>query len=255
MSREGDILDFGGSEKTIFARCPSSDEMLRYVERDPALGPFRRLEIRGHLVRCELCRKEAAWASEHVAAPRPKEASPRLPFAVWFSRPWTWAAVAAALTLTFTLIYPSNRFARYAQVPDVPYETIVAEFGAVHPAAQPAFRAAVRLVSLGEYSDAKRLIGQLETRYPEDPSILFIRGHMAAREGRWQQAAALCLRSEPHNLNGFRCWYLANVALQAGQVELARKEIAHASDHIPYRDLALRLKKQIDGNFLSTSSN
>lgn len=233
-----------GREAVVLAACPASDELLQYVERDPGLPPFRRLEVKSHLLRCELCREEVKWAAGHVSR------IARSQFAGWLQRPWIWAVTAAMLAVLLAMIYPSywgpRRFARYAQLPDLPYEAVIAEFGAAHPGDLPRFRAAAQLLSLGEYTHGKAVLRDLETHYPDDPSLVFLRGHMAAREGRWNEAALLCQRSEVRDLDGFRCWHLANVALQAGNLPLARHELHHAAEHPAYRDVARRLKTLVD---------
>jgi hypothetical protein len=231
--------------KVLFAKCPSSEELLQYLERDPALGPFRRLEIKGHLDRCELCREETSWAAGRVAPP--KAAKRR----IWTGWKWSWPLpAAAAAVLLVAWIYPSQfgsrRYARYAQVPDVPYEAMIAEFAALHPEEKSRFQTAAQLISLGEYSQGTKLLQDLESRHAGDPTIQFFRGYVALREGRSKEAALLCTKAEKRSLDGFRCWYLANVALLAGDVELAKKEIRHAKAHEPYTDLARRLEQIVD---------
>jgi hypothetical protein len=47
-------------------------------------------------------------------------------------------------------------------------------------------------------------------------------------------------------MGGFRCWYLANVALKSGDLALARRELRHAADHEEYRRHAQRLQQMMD---------
>lgn len=238
------------SDRIVFAKCPSSEETLQYLERAPAQSPFRRLEIKMHLDKCELCRREAAWASERVVVAKPAAVEPASGWASWFTWKWAWGAAAAAVVLVSVLVYPtqfgSRRYAHLARLPDMSYEAVLAEFGTAHPADLPQFRAAGDMIQVGEYRRGEEILRQLESRYTGDPSIVFFQGYIAAREGRWREATLLCTRSEPHSLDGFRCWYLANVALKAGDLDLARKEIRHAKNHPPYSDSAIRLEKKMD---------
>lgn len=230
--------------RVLFAKCPSSEELLQYLERDAGLGPFRRLEIKGHLNRCELCQEETSWAAKRVVeTPAAKR--------VWLGWNWSWAAVAAtAAAVLFAWVYPSQfgsqRFARYAQVPDVPYETMIAEFATRHPEEGSRFQTAAQLISLGEYNQGTKLLQDLESRHAGDPTIQFFHGYIAVREGRWKEATLLCTKAEKRSLDGFRCWYLANVALKAGDLNLARKEIRHAKGHAPYTELAKRLEQVVN---------
>jgi hypothetical protein len=250
LAAERLLLASRSSGKVVLAVCPLGEELLNYAERSPAQGPWRRLEIKRHLDRCALCREEVNWAAQRVIAQAPAvQQSPV--WAGWFT--WkrvSWAGAVASIALVFALVYPSQfgsrRFARYAQLPDIPYETMVAEFGASHPEDLPRFRAATQLVSLGEYAEGERALQQLENRYAEDRGVMFFKGYVAARGGRWKDAALLCTRAEPSSLDGFRCWYLANVALMAGDLDLARKEARHASGHSPYKELAQRLEQQLN---------
>lgn len=197
------LLAAGRSREPIaFAACPASDELLRYVEQDLRLPPFRRREVKSHLLRCDLCREEAEWAAGRITG------MARGLSAGWLRRPWTWAAAAAMLAVLLAMMYPSHfgprRFARHAQLPDLPCQALIAEFGARHPDDLPRFRAAAQLLSLGLYGHGKAVLRDLETHYPDDPTLVFLRGHVAAREGRWTEAALLCQRSEGRNLDGFR---------------------------------------------------
>ena len=240
-----------GTEKVTLAVCPSSKEMLEYVERSPALGAWRRLEIKLHAEKCAPCRDEAEWGSRSVAAEAgaPAKEAGTSPLR-WFSWKWAgWAAAAAMLVLVFSVVYPSRfgsrRFARYAHIPDVPYEAMVAEFAAAHPDDVPQFRSATQQISLGNYQEGAELLKALESKRAGNPSILFFQGCIAGRQGRWQEATLLCTRAEKSPMGGYRCWYLANVALMAGDLPLARYETRHAKDHAPYKGNAERLEKLI----------
>jgi hypothetical protein len=236
---------------TIVSRCPSSKEMLEYLERGAGLSPWRRLEIKMHLGRCELCREEASWAAKHVAL-SPAEAAEEPKPSVWAWLNWKWIAapVAAALVLAAVLLYPtqfgSRRYAHLARIPDIPYEMMVAEFASAHPAEAPRFQAAAEHIRLGDYDQGEEILRELEARYADNPGIAFFRGYIAVRKGRWREATLLCAKAEPSDLDGFRCWYLANVALKAGDLALARREIRHAQGHTPYQEAARRLEQKID---------
>jgi hypothetical protein len=148
------LLAAGRSREPIaFAACPASDELLRYVEQDLRLPPFRRREVKSHLLRCDLCREEAEWAAGRITG------MARGLSAGWLRRPWTWAAAAAMLAVLLAMMYPSHfgprRFARHAQLPDLPCQALIAEFGARHPDDLPRFRAAAQLLSLGLYGHGR----------------------------------------------------------------------------------------------------
>ena len=232
--------------KVVLAVCPDNEELLQYAERSETLGPWRRLEIRQHLNRCPMCREEASWAVRAVIEPAPA-ARRSFTWAGWFN--WkraTWAGAMAVIALAFALVYPSHfgsrRLARYAQMPDIPYEIMAAEFGAAHPEDLPRFRAATQLISLGEYPEGRQILQELEERHAGDRSVIFFKGYVAARESRWKEATLMCTKAERSSLDGFRCWYLANVALMSGDLNLARKEARHASGHAPYKQLAQHLQ-------------
>jgi hypothetical protein len=237
------------NQKTVLARCPSSEEVLDYLERNPAQSPWRRLEIKMHVDRCELCREEASWAASHVTSSQTSSPSRERQGAVWL--PWKWIAapIAALLVLAAVLLYPTTfgpkRYAHLARIPDMPYEAVVAEFASAHPDAAPRFRTAAEHIQLGDYDQGAAVLGELEQRFASDPSIHFFRGYIAVREGRWEEATLLCKTSERSSMDGFRCWYLANVALKAGELTLARKEIRHALGHAPYAKAAHRLEQQV----------
>ena len=89
------------------------------------------------------------------------------------------------------------------------------------------------------------MLQTLQQKHGPDPSIAFFLGHVALREGRIPQAVILCTRAEKSALGGYRCWYLANVALLGGDVNLARKEIGHAKGHEPYAGPAKRLEQLV----------
>lgn len=128
----------------------------------------------------------------------------------------------------------------------MPYEAILAEFGDAHPGDLPRFRAATQLISLGDYSQGAELLREPERKYSGDPSILFFEGYTAVRQGRWRQATLLCSRAESSDLDGFRCWYLGNVALMAGELPVARTELGHAKDHTPCKERAARLERLVN---------
>ena len=247
LERERTLLGARDSKaRVVFAACPSAEEMLQYAERAAELGPWRRLEIKRHLDHCVMCREETAWATRTVAAPA-KDAAPR----PWFSWQWAWLApAAAALAVVFAVVYPSylgpRRYARYAHVPDIPYEAMRAEFAQTHPDQSPQFRTATELISIGEYQQGSQVLRELNAKYPQDPSVGFFLGYVAVREGRWPEAVVLCTRAEKRALDGYRCWYLANVALMAGDLPLARKEILHSKDHEPYKTSAIRLEQIVN---------
>lgn len=97
----------GTGDQVVLAVCPSSEEVLQYLERDAALGPWRRLEIKQHVARCVLCRAEAEWAAGRVAIQAPAAAEPEARRARWFSWKWAWASAAAAMiVVAFALVYP-----------------------------------------------------------------------------------------------------------------------------------------------------
>lgn len=245
MERERALAGARRSQGTVqVAVCPSSDEMLRYLERGEGMSPWRRLEIKRHVEQCALCREEAGWAASVVVEPRK---APRLG---WFGWKWTWgvaAAATAAMVVFFAVVNPPGprRLARYALVPDVPYEAMRAEFTQKHPEDQMQFRAATELVSIGEYRQGEQMLQALQQKCGADPSVVFFLGHVALREGRIPEAVILCTRAEKSSLNGYRCWYLANLALIAGDVDLARKEIQHATHHEPYAGPAKRLEQLV----------
>ncbi len=250
LAAERLLLASRSSGKVVLAVCPSGEELLDYTERSQTQSPWRRLEIKRHLDRCALCREEVNWAAQRVIAQGPAVQEGPV-WAGWFTwKRLSWAGAAASIALVFALVYPSQlgsrRFTRYAQLPDIPYETMVAEFGAAHPEDLPRFRTATQLISLGQYAEGERALQELETRYSGDRSVMFFKGYVAVREGRWKEATLMCTKAEPNSLDGFRCWYLANVALMAGDVDLARKEARHASGHATYRELAQRLEKVIN---------
>jgi hypothetical protein len=244
------LAGFKNQTRLVLASCPSHEEMLQYLERDASLSPFRRLEIKTHFQKCSLCRDEAAWAQKTVAAPA-AEPAPEKARAPWWSWGWAWgAAAAAAVVLAVLLLYPyqfgSRRFARYAQVPDFSYDQILAEFGENHPEDLPRFRQAALEISLGGYQEGATILKELQSRHGSDPSIAFFQGYIALREGRWQEATLLCTKAESSALDGFRCWYLANVALKAGDLRLARRELRHAAGHQEYRERSQRLLQMMD---------
>ncbi|MGH7416202.1 MAG: zf-HC2 domain-containing protein, partial [Candidatus Rokuibacteriota bacterium] len=200
------------SGKIVVRNCPSADELLRFLERSPSLSPWRRLEIKRHLDRCELCREESAWTERRVLEERPaRPLAEGSRWAGWLHSRWAWAAAAGMIAVVIGLIYPtqfdSQRYARYALLPDIPYEAILAEFNAAHPADMPLFRQAAGLISLGDYGEGARVLARLDARHNADPSIQFFQAHVAAREGRWKVATLLCVKTEPADLDGFRCWY------------------------------------------------
>ena len=254
-----------GQGKIAFAVCPSSLEMLQYIERDAELGPWRRLEIRQHINQCAMCREEVSWASKRVVEKLPAaealdapgdsaaeaERNLRPGWFGWLS--WKWAAVAAtaAIAALFALVYPSQfgprRFARYAQLPDVPYEMIRTEFAKAHPDEAAQFVAATDFVSVGEYRKGIGILADLKAKYSTDPSVDFFLGYVATREDRIQDALMLCIRAEKeNNMHGYRCWYLANVAIKAGDLPTARRELMHAGHHELYNPGVERLEKIIN---------
>ena len=235
-----------GTRPVSLAVCPSNDEVLRYLERDAAMSPWRRLEIRRHADACPMCGEELQWAQGRVAGEQPAaEARPRR----WFSWNWNWAlpAAAAAALAIFAVVYPAwfgpRRFARYARIPDVPYELVRAEYAREHPDQSNRFRAATELISLGEYERGRRALEELDRN---DPPVEFCMAHVAAREGRYRDAVVYCSRAERDPMKGFVCWYLANVALLAGDLPVARKELEHARHHEPYTEPARRLERIIN---------
>jgi hypothetical protein len=235
--------------KTVLARCPSSEEILDYLEHNPGQNPWRRLEIKMHVGRCEWCREEAGWAASHVVGRTPRAAADPLAGWSWLRWKWIAAPLAAALVLAAVLLYPttfgSRRYAHLARIPDIPYEAVVAEFATAHPDAAPRFRTAAEHIQLGDYDQGAAVLRELEKRFASDPSIPFFRGYIAVREGQWEEATLLCTRAERSSMDGFRCWYLANVALKAGDLVLARKEIRHAKGHAPYTEASRRLEQQV----------
>lgn len=243
-----------GDGRVVLARCPSSEEMLLYLEKDSSQSPWRRLEIKMHVEKCGLCREETSWAASRVAAPpKPASEAPAEGRAAGFWIPWNWAwgAAAAVVVLAAALAYPNwfgpSRYAKYARIPDMPYEAVLSEFARAHPDDLPRFRTAAQHIQLGEYSQGAQILGELETRFAGDPSITFFRGYVALREGRWEEAALLCTRAEKgHTLGGFRCWYLANVALRAGHLDIARKELHHAKGHPEYAEGVKRLEQVVN---------
>ena len=247
VERERLLLASKGSGKVVFAKCPSSEELLQYMERDEAMSPWRRLEIKLHVDQCVLCREETEWAAQRVLVGAPA-AEPKSGWAAWFTWKWAWAAAAAVIVAVLVLPsqFGSRRFARYAQLPDIPYEMMLGEFAAAHPDDLPRFRSATHLISLGQLGEGEQILRELENRHAADPSIVFFKGYVAVREGRWKEATLLCTKAESRSLDGFRCWYLANVALMAGDLNLARKEIQHAKGHTPYRGVAAQLDKMVN---------
>jgi hypothetical protein len=238
----------GSAETTVLAVCPSSEELLQYAERDEALSPFRRLEIRRHAERCDLCREEADFAASRLVE-APAAAASQALFSRWSAWKWSWLSAAAVLVI-FAVVYPAylgpRRYARFAQLPDVPYEAIRAEFAAGHPDQLPQFRTATDLVSVGRYDEGARMLQVLSHADPGDPSVVFFLGYVAVRERRWQDALSLCAAAEHAYLGGYRCWYLANVALMAGDLSVARRELRHARGHALYGPQVRRLEKIVN---------
>jgi hypothetical protein len=250
---------------TVCATCPSSLEMLQYAEGDPAVGPWRRLEIRRHADQCSLCREELSWAAQKVVEPALRTTGDSSPAEAretrsgrrgwfsgdWFSWKWGALAASAALVAFFALVYPaffgSRRFARYAQLPDVPYDVIRTEFTKAHPDEAGEFASATNFVSVGEYGKGLGILTDLKTKYSTDPSVDFFLGYVATRQGRLSDALMLCTRAEAeNNLHGYRCWYLANVALKTGDLAIARRELQHAAHHELYKPGVERLEKIIN---------
>ena len=128
----------------------------------------------------------------------------------------------------------------------MPFELVLAEFGRQHPQSLDQFRQATRLMSLGEDEASVKVLTALRRQYQEDPSVLFLLGHMAAHRGEWKDAVVLCRRAETRPLGGYRCWYLANVALKAGELDVARTELRHAAQHERFRPGVERLEKLIN---------
>jgi hypothetical protein len=242
----GEHLLAGGG-KVVLAQCPSSEEMLQYLERHPAQGAWRRLEIKMHLEKCEPCREESAWAAQKVVAPPENAREPRAVWRSWTAARWAWSGAGLALLLAALWVYPNwfgpQRYARYARVPDMPYELVLAEFAKSNPDELPRFRTAAEHIQLGDYEKGSQILSELETKLPANPSVSFFRGYIALREGRWEEATLLCTKAEKRSLNGFRCWYLANVALKSGDLELAKKELRHAKGHPEYAEGVRRLEQ------------
>ncbi|HYM12972.1 MAG TPA: hypothetical protein VEU62_19695 [Bryobacterales bacterium] len=251
LEQEQALLAARSGRTTILALCPSSEELLEYAERDEALSPFRRLEIRRHAERCDLCREEADFAASRLVEAPAAAAGPQAVFSRWSAWRWAWlSAAAAAAVVICAVVYPAylgpRRYAHYAQLPDIPYEAIRAEFAAAHPDQLPQFRAATDLVSVGRYDEGARMLQALSHADSGDPSVVFFLGYVAVREGRWQEALSLCAAAEHAYLDGYRCWYLANVALIAGDLAVARRELRHAQGHALYRPQVLRLEKIVN---------